>query len=110
MTESKLQADIIAALQEHPLVAFVRSNTVGGGKLAKGGYITFGQKYDLDIYGMTRTGEYFEIEVKLEGSEKENAERVEKQQERVVFIRNNLGLAGFATSPMQAIDIIEERR
>lgn len=108
MKESKLQAEIIAALGNLKSVAFVRNNLVGRSRMDSG-YVSFGHKNDLDIFGLTKNGKYFEIEVKVEGQENKNPERVKKQRQRVVFIRNNLGLSGFANSIEQAKEIVEQR-
>ena len=104
--ETKLQGDIIEALNRHPTVAFVRNNTVGMAKV-KGRYISIGKKGDLDVYGMTTRGKYFEMEIKLAGKEGANKVRLEMQIQRVVFISNNFGIAGLVTSVEQAIDLIQ---
>lgn len=110
MKESDIQSAIMIALGEHPLVAWCMVITTGkfrvkGGFITVGHYITEEQKRLTgmsDVVGMLSTGAFFSIETKKPGEEP-----TKEQYEFLDLVSRNNGVSGYATSPSEAIQIIE---
>ena len=109
MKESEIQRDITKALIKMPDIAFYTTNTTGK-VLYRKVWITVGKWFNgskdsndglSDITGMTIEGIYFAIEVKQPGKEP-----TEEQWRFINYVIDNGGLAGYATSILEAEQII----
>ena len=103
MKESDIQSDIMLALGEHPLVAWVYVTTTGTFKGLKGG-----AKYKIgvpgmpDIMGQMRDGRLLGIEVKKPGDVPKPV-----QHEFLDMISKNNGVCGWCDSVKGALQIVE---
>ena len=100
-------------LAKSPDIAFYCTNTTGKVKY-KGFWITVGKWFRRnvknenhdglsDITGMTITGQWFSIEAKIPGKEPTT-----EQWDHINFVIYNGGLAGYATSVLEAEQIIRQ--
>lgn len=98
--ERDVLKQIIRALRADPRVAMVERNQSG---LFQDGnrYIRVGSRGKLDLTVLLTSGRYAEIEVKRPGRKPDP-----HQLERIEAIRKNGGIAGYATSPEQALELL----
>jgi hypothetical protein len=91
---------IIVALRADPRVALVQRNQ--SGVFQEGNrYIRVGSRGLLDLTVYLHGGRFAEIEVKRPGGKPEP-----HQAERIATIRANGGIAGYATSPAEALALL----
>jgi len=100
--EADIQTDIKDALLKSGLAIVCKVKTNGLLRGSNGRRYSMGQDGMLDLYGMTKTGRYFEIEVKMPG-EKPTID----QKQRIEKIQRYGGIAGWATSIDEALEVIE---
>jgi len=102
--EGRVQSDVMAMLLLHPRVAFAFVSHVGLFKTLKGGgFIRMGIPGQSDINGMLRDGRFYCIETKITGKKPTKI-----QTEYMDLVRDNGGVAGWATSVQEAMDILDE--
>lgn len=91
---------IIKALRADPRVAMVERNQ--SGVFQEGNrFIRVGSRGKLDLTVLLISGRYAEIEVKRPGRKPDP-----RQAERIAAIRSNGGIAGYATSVTEALEIL----
>lgn len=99
--ETGIKAAIAAALSKHPKVAWAHVTTTG--LLQRGGrWIRVGKKSMPDIIGQLKTGQLLGVEVKRPGNKPE-----EGQHEFISMIIANGGVAGWARSVDEALEVLE---
>jgi len=107
--ENEIQRAITKALLKMPDIAFYTTNT-SGKVIYQKYWITIGKWFNgdkekndglSDITGMTITGQYFAIEVKVPGKKP-----TEDQWRFINFVLDNDGLAGYATNVQEAEEIL----
>ncbi|MEM7209585.1 MAG: hypothetical protein AAF434_17330 [Pseudomonadota bacterium] len=99
--ETEIQKTILEVVKAHPDIVWAERMNSGVAKM-NGRRVRFGFKGCPDIHGLNKYGKGVYIEVK--------GEQTEKTAEQLRFIneaREVGALAGFATTPAQAIEIIE---
>jgi len=109
LKEFEIQRAITKALLKMPDVAFYTTNTTGKAFFQKR-WITIGKWFNgdkekndglSDITGMKVDGTYFAIEVKISGKEPSI-----DQWRFINFVRENSGLAGYASNVKEAEQIL----
>lgn len=99
--ETCIKIKIKEALLRHPKVVWAHVTTTG--LLRRGGrWITVGKKSMPDIVGQLKTGQLLGIEVKRPGEEPE-----EGQFKFIDMIIDNGGVAGWARSVEEAMEVLE---
>ena len=115
MSEKEIQVDICKMLAKSPDVAFYSVVTSGlfrrgPCKYSIGKWFRInkkGENHDglSDLIGMTVSGQWFSIEVKVPGKEPTT-----EQWDHINFVKDNGGLSGYATSVLEAEQIIRNYR
>lgn len=98
--EREVLADVLSALRSDPRVALVMRQQ--SGVFVEGNrHIRVGTPGTLDVGGMLVGGRHFEIECKRPGQKPDP-----RQAERIATIRANGGIAGYATSAAEALELL----